>query len=163
MLAFLLWLGSVVLLGEAALRRGPRELGAARAASACPGQAMGRPVAVERRGLGVECLSEEEARSERVEAGDAVRTDGDAKRGRMAPARLELFMVPIDPNQATAAELASLPGIGPGLAAHIVAARARRPFTDLASLGAVRGIGPKKLARMKARLLFGEPAVGHSN
>lgn len=154
LLAFLLWLGYGALLGRTALREGPRGLGPARAASVCPAR---RPVAVERSGLGVACLAAGEARADAVEAGDAVRVEQDAgvERTRMSPARLSLFAVPLDPNRASIEELASLPGIGPALAARIVAARARRPFTTPASLRAVRGIGPKKLARMQPRLLLG--------
>ena len=48
---------------------------------------------------------------------------------------------PIDPNTATAAELDRLPGIGPSLAARIVAERGRRPFTSVEDLTRVRGIG----------------------
>ncbi|MSQ01303.1 MAG: ComEA family DNA-binding protein [Myxococcales bacterium] len=48
-------------------------------------------------------------------------------------------------NGATAEELEVLPGIGPALAARIVAAR---PFATVAALDRVRGIGPRTYARL---------------
>jgi competence protein ComEA len=45
-------------------------------------------------------------------------------------------------NEASEAELESLPGVGPSLARRIVAARPYRAFGDL---DRVRGIGPAKL------------------
>jgi len=51
---------------------------------------------------------------------------------------------PIDLNRASADELEALPGIGPGLAERIVAARQERPFSSLEDLQRVSGIGPSK-------------------
>lgn len=58
----------------------------------------------------------------------------------------------LDPNTATAQELAAIPGVGPALAARIVAyreqqrANGRTPaFTNLADLDAVAGVGPATL------------------
>lgn len=48
-------------------------------------------------------------------------------------------------NHASLAELESLPGVGPSLAARIVAAR---PFHDVEALDRVRGVGPKSYARL---------------
>ena len=48
-------------------------------------------------------------------------------------------------NEATLAELESLPGVGPVLAGRIVAAR---PFRSLADLDQVSGVGPKSYARL---------------
>lgn len=64
------------------------------------------------------------------------------------PAHLApLFFQPIPINQADAELLAFLPGIGPKLAARIIAAREERggSFASLAELDAVKGIGPAKL------------------
>lgn len=48
-------------------------------------------------------------------------------------------------NHASLAELEALPGVGPALAARIVAAR---PFHDVEALDGVRGVGPKSYARL---------------
>lgn len=56
---------------------------------------------------------------------------------------------PIDLNTATQAQLETLPGIGPSLAQAIIAERERRGgFTRVSDLGAVRGIGPRRLAEL---------------
>ncbi len=57
----------------------------------------------------------------------------------------------INVNTATAPELESLPGIGPSLAASIVAFRQENgPFTELEDLLAVSGIGPAKLEQIRS-------------
>lgn len=57
---------------------------------------------------------------------------------------------PIDLNRATAAELESLPGIGPALAARIVAYRdSAGGFRDIGELAHVRGIGAATLERLR--------------
>lgn len=54
---------------------------------------------------------------------------------------------PLNVNRASAEELEKLPGIGPALAARIVAFReAHGPFRTVDDLLAVPGIGPKTLA-----------------
>jgi len=61
------------------------------------------------------------------------------------PATLEL-------NEATLAQLESLPGIGPALAERLLLARANGPFKDWADLRRrVRGVGPKLAARLSAQ------------
>jgi competence protein ComEA len=58
---------------------------------------------------------------------------------------------PIDLNQATAAELDALPGIGPATAQAIVDHRTTKgPFASVDDLEAVRGIGPAKLDAIRA-------------
>jgi competence protein ComEA len=58
-------------------------------------------------------------------------------------------------NLASAAELERLPGVGPVLAARIVADRAARgPFRDVSDLQRVRGIGPRSATRLAPRLRF---------
>jgi competence protein ComEA len=61
----------------------------------------------------------------------------------------------VDPDRASAAELERLPGVGPALAARIVADRERRgPFGSLAGLDRVSGIGPHLLERLGPAVTF---------
>lgn len=71
--------------------------------------------------------------------------------GRMRPADIEALEQPVDLNHASGAELETLPRIGPVMAARLVAAR---PLEDEDALDAVRGIGPKTLERLRARVRF---------
>jgi hypothetical protein len=50
-------------------------------------------------------------------------------------------------SRAPADSLDLLPGIGPVLAARIIEARRVRPFTSWVDVDAVKGVGPKMLAR----------------
>lgn len=60
----------------------------------------------------------------------------------------------VDLNQADADELAALPGVGPSLAAAIVANRqAMGPFNTLADLDRVRGVGPVVLQQIQPFVL----------
>lgn len=72
----------------------------------------------------------------------------------------------VDPNTATWAELASLPGIGEVLAKRIVEYRQTQAgwpnkvvFRQLQDLEAVRGIGPKTAAKLAKHLKFPETAT----
>jgi competence protein ComEA len=57
----------------------------------------------------------------------------------------------VDINQATVADLDRLPGVGPSTAQAIVDHRTRNgPFASVDDLLAVRGIGPAKLAELRA-------------
>jgi competence protein ComEA len=59
----------------------------------------------------------------------------------------------VDVNRATAAELTALPGIGPALAARIVASRETEgPFRTADDLLRVAGIGPAKLEAIRPRV-----------
>lgn len=69
---------------------------------------------------------------------------------RMPPDDLEALDQPTDLNLADLTELEGLPGIGPKLAARIVAAR---PFTCVDALAEVRGIGPATLDRLRPRVI----------
>lgn len=58
-------------------------------------------------------------------------------------------------NRASAAELESLPGIGPSLAGRLVEERARGgPFRSEADLERVRGIGPATARKIAPYLFF---------
>jgi competence protein ComEA len=59
----------------------------------------------------------------------------------------------LDINTATEAELAQLPGVGPGLARRIVEYReANGPFATTDDLQNVSGVGPSKFAKMESYL-----------
>jgi len=61
-----------------------------------------------------------------------------------------LPLEPLDVNRADAAQLARLPGVGPGLAQRIVEERERRGrFESPEALRYVLGVGPKKLAAIR--------------
>ncbi|MSR33776.1 MAG: helix-hairpin-helix domain-containing protein [Phycisphaerales bacterium] len=60
----------------------------------------------------------------------------------------------VDLDQAGVDELAALPGVGPSLAAAIVADRqAKGPFKTLAELDRVRGVGPAVLQQIQPFVL----------
>ena len=64
---------------------------------------------------------------------------------------------PVDLNAAGTAELTSLPGVGPALAAAIVADRdANGAFRSVEDLDRVRGIGPGLLARIRPHAVAGD-------
>src|SRR5580704_4579897 len=66
---------------------------------------------------------------------------------------------PINLNTATAAELQQVPGIGPSTADKILQMRkSYGAFKTVDDLRAVRGIGEKRLAKMRKYLTVGKPA-----
>jgi len=69
---------------------------------------------------------------------------------RMSGAELLTLGVPLDLNTAPETALRALPGIGPVLAARIVADRRRRGvYPSVDALQRVRGIGEKTVARLR--------------
>jgi competence protein ComEA len=81
----------------------------------------------------------------------------ESRKHQSAPSRRRSAEAPrpasIDVDAASATELERLPGIGPALAARIVAERAAKgPFGGPDGLLRVPGIGPKTLARIRAYL-----------
>lgn len=131
------------------------------ARAALPAPQLGPPhpaepcaIPVEVAGRGVRCLDPARAATLGLTAGDRVDSlDGEAGRpvSRMAPARLATLEAPVDPNRATVEELASLPGVGPGLAARIAAGR---PYAKTGDLLRVPGIGAKRLAAIAPRIVL---------
>ncbi len=78
--------------------------------------------------------------------------------GRMAGPQLLTLGLPIDLNKATQEDLEALPGIGPALAARILAHREQHgPFRRLDDLRQTSGIGPKKLEQIKPYLTLESP------
>jgi competence ComEA-like helix-hairpin-helix protein len=70
----------------------------------------------------------------------------------------------VDLNRATASELETLPGVGPVLAGRIIAHRERHgAFRHPDELLAVRGIGPRLLARLQARVTAGSDRAGSAH
>lgn len=69
---------------------------------------------------------------------------------------------PVEVNTATEDQLQSLRGIGPAMAARILAERSRAPFRSLADFDErVKGIGPASLRRLVADgLVLATPAAG---
>jgi competence ComEA-like helix-hairpin-helix protein len=65
---------------------------------------------------------------------------------------------PINLNTATSDELQQVPGIGPVTAGKILQMRkAYGPFKSVDDLRAIRGIGPKRLEKMRKYLTVGKP------
>jgi len=70
---------------------------------------------------------------------------------------------PINLNTATSDELQQVPGIGPVTAGKILQMRkAYGPFKSVDDLRAIRGIGPKRLEKMRKYLTVGKPASSKS-
>ncbi len=61
---------------------------------------------------------------------------------------------PVNPNTASAAELATLPEVGPVIAQAIIQQRAQTPFARPEDLLKVKGIGKAHLEKMRPRLKF---------
>ena len=111
---------------------------------------------IEVAGRGVECW-DGRAHPADLHAGDRTDAAGRAV-GRMSPEAIAAYEVTIDPNRADAAELASLPGIGPALAQRIIDERTRGgPFRSLDDLLRVSGIGEKTLGKLRPRLRIESP------
>jgi competence ComEA-like helix-hairpin-helix protein len=64
---------------------------------------------------------------------------------------------PINLNTATSAELQQVPGIGPVTADRVLKMRkVHGPFKSVNELRAIKGIGPRRLAKMKPYLTVGD-------
>lgn len=78
-----------------------------------------------------------------------VRSPVETKFGKKEPPA-----APLDVNRAEIGDLQRLPGIGPTLAARIVAERERAPFRVLEDLRRVSGIGAKTLEKLRPFVRF---------
>ncbi|MFH1263370.1 MAG: helix-hairpin-helix domain-containing protein [Pseudomonadota bacterium] len=75
----------------------------------------------------------------------------------VSPERRLLRNEKIDLNRATERELLALPGVGPKLAGEIIKNRTKKgPFPTVESLTRVRGIGPKKLQKIRSLVIVGQ-------
>ncbi len=80
--------------------------------------------------------------------------------GRDPEEQVEPQQARVDLNTATAADLEALPGIGSAYAQRIIERRQQKgPFTDIAQIKEVRGIGDALYTRINDRLTVGEEAV----
>jgi comEA protein len=67
---------------------------------------------------------------------------------------------PINLNTATSTELQQVPGIGPSTADKILKMRrSYGPFKSVDDLRAIKGIGPKRMEKMRKYLTVGKPAA----
>jgi competence protein ComEA len=82
-------------------------------------------------------------------ASETARKEPSAREPRAPSKKIDSLTEPIDVNQASAAELQRLPGIGVKLASRIVSERRHAPFTSVDDLRRVPGIGPKLLERLR--------------
>lgn len=78
--------------------------------------------------------------------------DPAAVRGLRSSRRMDSGTIPVDVNRASAPELETLPGVGPAIAARIMAAR---PFESVADLERVRGVGPVAVERLRGLVSVG--------
>jgi competence protein ComEA len=66
---------------------------------------------------------------------------------------------PVNINAATSEELQLVPGIGPSTAEKILQMRkSYGPFKSVDDLLAIRGLGPKRLEKMRKYLVAGKPS-----
>jgi len=68
---------------------------------------------------------------------------------------------PVNLNTATSEQLQQVPGIGPATADKILKMRkSYGPFKSVDDLLAIRGLGPKRLEKMRKFLIIGQPPKG---
>lgn len=76
------------------------------------------------------------------------------------PAKKKPPAKPVNLNTATSAELQQVPGIGPATAEKILQMRkSYGPFKSVDDLLAIRGLGPKRLEKMRKYLTVGKAAA----
>jgi competence ComEA-like helix-hairpin-helix protein len=83
---------------------------------------------------------------------------------RMSGSDLLTLGLKIDLNQATAADLEAIPGVGPVLGKHIVEFReGQGPFQKVEDLMAVKGLGHRKLEKIRQYLTVTEIEIDQDN
>lgn len=113
---------------------------------------VGWPVEEDRSGRDSVSADQESSRSTRVADADAPAFDPSTKTVSGTTDRR------LDINRATVEQFEGLPGIGPALAQRIVEERkARGPFRSIEDLRNVKGLGEKRLKRLRP-LLIASPA-----
>lgn len=71
---------------------------------------------------------------------------------------------PVNINKATSEELQQVPGIGPATAQKILQMRkSYGPFKSVDDLLAIRGLGQKRLDKMRKYLTVGKPTISKPN
>lgn len=124
-------------------------------ARACRKPALDLPA--DERGLGAQLLAVDSARRAEETRRARPRTPGGSVRPRRKAAASVPRTTPLDLDLATAIQLESLPGIGPVLAARIVADRnAAGPFGSLEEFERVPGVGPALLRRLAGAVTFSQ-------
>jgi competence protein ComEA len=74
--------------------------------------------------------------------------------GKASRASAKLPSRPVNVNTAGDAELQTLPGIGPATSEQILKTRTKKRFRSLDDLDAVKGLGPKKMEKLKPYVTF---------
>lgn len=90
-----------------------------------------------------------------VTAGAAHAATGSGAAAAQAAPAAESSGARVDVNSASAAELASLPGIGASKAAAIIAERDKKPFGSVDDLERVRGIGARTVEDLRGKVTVG--------
>lgn len=75
------------------------------------------------------------------------------------PRRPPVFSGVVNLNDASAAQLDALPGIGPKAAGQIIAHRAKAPFRRIEELVKVKGFGKKRFERLRSFLSVSGPTT----
>ena len=89
-----------------------------------------------------------------LQRGAAIATKRSAATQGRSTSSAKLPLRPVNVNMASAGELETLPGIGPATSSRILERRAKNRFRSLDDLDEVKGLGPKKLEKLKPFVVF---------